>query len=695
MTLSIRKRLQIVIMVAAIVITGCIVFISGKGKSYKNCIVDAGDFNDILVSRTYDSELLAEINFNDQKLFYDEGKGFYLYSIVQGSKMGTNPKVYVLDRDDNELKAAFLEGTITDSKIEGNKGITFAVYNDDAYYASELRLTTLPIIAISSYEDISDDKEKEVGMDISVYDNRDGVVNRILNTQGTVHVRGATSLANPKKNLKLSLKKADKNGELKPDDRTLLGMRSDDDWILNALYSDPEKVREVFSAQLWKKSVGSDNHYGLDTGVEYRYVEVFLNGRYNGLYALGYPLEAAQLGIKSSDTDKALFRKRMPTEETVYLNADGSISSYTLQSNQDLVTNRLLRDYMIEFEESYDDTESLLAMTDSANLTDYFLYVNLIQGWDSIYKNQNLRLQREDGRVKALYIPWDMDFTWGVGTDRLAYTIGPEENFEYKLDDPVYRSLQMDESLVALIKDKYAALRKSTWSDKAVREMLDAYERDIYKSGAFRREQETWDSAANDPSEGLTHFKDYVQRRFDVMDSYVEGFMPQNDVGHENLKFGLDPILTCAGIPYEAEGQICALHVRNLSLWDDEYYNSLMNGFGIPSQYVSEDVSLSKMLALRSGDEKFNSISPDTDLVLFYEGEKAVTQENFFSSGSVMDTDLGQFTYFEGDDGTSGLYLDGNEVITENVNDRKYDLRLTCIDAESLEIIDVYEYSLN
>ena len=692
MVVSIRKRLQIVILVMALVIISCLVFFTGKGKAYKNYIVDADTFNSIIASKNYDSELLADITFNDQELFYDGENDFYLYSIIQGTRTGMNPKVYILDKDGNELRAAFLDGTINDRKIEENRGVTFAVYNDSSYYASELRFTTLPIVSINTYEDIPDYKEAETGMDISVYDNRDGVANRLTKTQGTVHVRGATSLANPKKNLKLSLKKTSKDGSLKTDDRPLLGMRSDDDWILNALYTDPEKVREVFSAELWKKSVGSDNHYGLDTGVEYRYVEVFLNGCYNGLYALGYPLEASQLGIKTTYTDKALFRKRMPTEDTVYLNSDGSVSAYTLQSNQNASVNRLLRDYMVEFDGRCDDVDSLSEMVDADNLADYFLYVNLIQGWDSIYKNQNLRLQREDGLVKALYIPWDMDFTWGVGTDRAAYSIGPEVNFEYKLDDPVYRALQMDGSLKTLMKDKYVDLRKTSWSDKAVTAMLDQYEKDIYGSGAFLREQDRWSSAGNEASEGLTHFKDYVLKRFEVMDSYVENFETEEEVAHNGLKFGLDPILTCAGIPYESDGQICILHVNDSRLWEDEYYKELMDGYGIPSEYVSENISLKRMLVARSGDERFDSASSDTDMILFMDGD-AMQVENFFTSGSVLDTARGQLAYYEGDDGTYGLYLDGNEILAGNVNDRTYNLRLICVDAESLESIENYEYS--
>lgn len=692
MLIGVKKKLQVVFLGLALGVIACLIFFTGKGRSYKKSIVDADAFNGIMASKTYDDKLLAEITFNDQKLFFDEENGFYLYSIISGVGSGTNPKVYVQGRDGNELEAAFLDGAMTKEKISKNSAITFAVYNATSYYVSKLHLTTLPVVSINSYEDIPDNKEMEVGMDVSIYDNREGIVNRTTSSQGTIHVRGATSLANPKKNLKLSLKTISKDGELKSDDRSLLGMRSDDDWILNALYSDPEKVREVFSAQLWKKSVGSDNHYGIDTGVEYRFVEVFLNGRYNGLYALGYPLEASQLEIKAADTDKALFRKRMPVEDTVYLNSDGSVASYTLQSNQDVAANGLLRDYMMEFDDRCDDPALLGQMIDPDNLVDYYLYVNLIQGWDSIYKNQNLRLQREAGSIKALYIPWDMDYTWGVGTDRTAYSIGPQDNFEYKLDDPVYRILQLDEPMTALMKERYLGLRKTGWSDLTIMGMLDQYEKDIYDSGAFLREQERWDSVGNDSSERLSRFKDYVRERFEAMDLYVAGFSADDEVTHVPVRFGLDPILTCAGVPYESDGKICILHVNNEKLWDDEYYKALMDGYNIPAEHVSENVSLRKMLEVRSGDSSFNEYQADTDMILFMDGE-AVPAAGFFTSGSVVETKRGQLAYYEGDDGTCGIYLDGDEILSENAADRVYDIRLICIDAESLEITETYEYS--
>ncbi|MBO6255682.1 MAG: CotH kinase family protein [Bacteroidaceae bacterium] len=57
-------------------------------------------------------------------------------------------------------------------------------------------------------------------------------------------------------------------------------------FILYSCYADPERARNVFSQNLWTESCGTDNAYNINTGSYYKYVELFLNGEYYGLYAL-------------------------------------------------------------------------------------------------------------------------------------------------------------------------------------------------------------------------------------------------------------------------------------------------------------------------------------------------------------------------------------------------------------------------
>ena len=81
-----------------------------------------------------------------------------------------------------------------------------------------------------------------------------------------------------KKGYAVSLTQESVGGHLRDNDISLLGMRQDDDWVLYAAYNDQEKIRNVFSCNLWKDFCSTDNERGIDTGVEYRYLELFMNG---------------------------------------------------------------------------------------------------------------------------------------------------------------------------------------------------------------------------------------------------------------------------------------------------------------------------------------------------------------------------------------------------------------------------------
>ena len=71
--------------------------------------------------------------------------------------------------------------------------------------------------------------------------------------------------------------------------------RTDGEWLLYSAYNDQERIRNVFSSNLWFTGNAGANRFGIKNGMEYRYLELFLNGEYWGLYALGYPLDSKQM----------------------------------------------------------------------------------------------------------------------------------------------------------------------------------------------------------------------------------------------------------------------------------------------------------------------------------------------------------------------------------------------------------------
>ena len=84
----------------------------------------------------------------------------------------------------------------------------------------------------------------------------------------SAHIRGGSSRLNPKKSYKMTLYKQNQTGAgaLRKNKLSFLGMRTDDEWLLYAMYSEDSKVRDKLSQDIWNESgalgIESTGFYG-------------------------------------------------------------------------------------------------------------------------------------------------------------------------------------------------------------------------------------------------------------------------------------------------------------------------------------------------------------------------------------------------------------------------------------------------
>ena len=121
-----------------------------------------------------------------------------------------------------------------------------------------------------------------------------------LNYNGRINIeiRGSTSQTLPKKGYGLTTLKAD---NVSNNNVSLLGMPSENDWILNGLAFDPSLIRDYLSYNL-SRQIGE---YATRTS----YCEVVINGEYRGLYLLQEKIKAGTGRVnvlKIATTDIAL-----------------------------------------------------------------------------------------------------------------------------------------------------------------------------------------------------------------------------------------------------------------------------------------------------------------------------------------------------------------------------------------------------
>lgn len=537
-----KKKIISAVAILILLATIFFVFVCFSGNRWSKYKADSSSYEKIKSERTVsDAKLIESIQFNGFDLFFDKINNRWFYSLVEGDKKQNNPIVSVNVNDKNVKFVTMGDILDKDAKI--------LAYTDDVYVEYELVSTTLPVMNIACDKmPIKDDngEMKDVSCDMRLFDNRKSVNNRIMDSAGEIRVRGSSTTVHPKLGYKLQLRRKE-GDKVKNNDLSLLGMRSDDDWVLYAAYNDYEKVRSVFSANLWYDSCADDNIFGVKNGMQYKFIELFFNDEYYGLYALGYPIDEKQLGLKatsdSASSEYSYKKTAWVSEKEINLNVRDDNKGYSLltkfENPDDYSAWWPLRHY---YQTVFTVTEGqgalLYNLIDYNNAIDMYLYILMIQGEDHIHdyalRNMYITAKSTENSHVMMYTPWDMDITWGLKWDSngwdynrtISYGYSPNDSDMFVMKSSAVNALlEINDPLIRqFIVARYSELRKNAWSEENIDKMIDGYEKDIFDSGAFERDKERWPYGNYcKESDKLNVFKKYVHDRLKAMDEYVGG----------------------------------------------------------------------------------------------------------------------------------------------------------------------------
>ena len=372
-----------------------------------------------------------------------------------------------------------VKSEITADSIERNEPVLIAVYSLRGYKLFRLHFTSLPILSM--------DYEGEIVRD----DDTDIELNGL---PGTAHTRGTSSRIFDKRSYKITL----------DDKASFLDLREDDDWVILSLYNDPERLRPVFGGNLWYSSCAGNNSFGISNGYEFRYIELFRNGEYAGLYALGYKPDQKQFDIGKNEF---LYSKTEWESDGIELQGGKT------KDKAEQAWKALSEDYGIDWKSA----------------EDLWLFINFCAGADNNGKNYYFALKEDrSGKRNMVYCPWDLDLTWGNEYNWEApnyadiYTVSPDTPFDMK-EGPVSEALSAgNRKVIKDLKERYAELRRGKWSDESLSEMIGEYEKKVFSSGAYARDLSMWpNSTQQDPSLRLSRFREYVLERAAWMDEYI------------------------------------------------------------------------------------------------------------------------------------------------------------------------------
>ena len=525
------------------------------------------------------AEAFDSLRINDKQLVYDGKGNAYFATLPEGMRNGgdytakvtyklkaTNAEGYTLKVNGQDPDA---DGYVTFDNVDCETLYPIELTNasENVDLSANIRFTFLPIVELNCSSVNS--KAYTTGS-LRVTDPASLGYDSLM--IAAFKYRGASSSNYPKRSYAIKLR--DENGNSV--DRKLLGYRSDNNWILDAMYIDLACMRNRVATDLWNafecKPYCADREKKVRTGTRGKFVEVILNGQWWGLYCMTEKMDRKQLKLKKfvpaslsttgeNEVHGVLYKSNQWTYE-VFM---GHESNDDNDNKQVIYPHKKVSDYKnilgqetwCEYEFKYPDYEDEAVewrpLHDAANmvatsfilnidsvksrfdypmLRDYYLFIDLLLATDNHGKNlfwYAYDTQGPEGDKLSL-APWDLDGTFGQDWDGVITNtkdvtldfdtyIKNYEHGQFAIFDLIKSRSEWQQDL----KDRYAELRiKGVISGDSIANRFANYASLFEASLADQREQDMWSktyhSRHKDIQGGATYAESWIRRRVNWLD---------------------------------------------------------------------------------------------------------------------------------------------------------------------------------
>lgn len=498
-----------------------IVILSFKNESQEIIVSNSGKIQyveNIKNTHVYNENLISQVYFNGVPLVYCNNDGFYYYSILDkfdnhidtisvDSPIKVNYTISNLDYDD-----------LPKYSLNSKKNMDIIIYSDSYYKEISVKFTYLPIISINVNKLIN---KQKISSKIDIYNpdyiNDGGEYYYSLDSQ--IKTRGSLGMYYPKKSYKFTL-----NG-YQLDGISLFGLKANNEWILDSMYSDPSNVRNVLSSNLWNDIVNLESDSNLKNFLNCRYVEVFINNSYMGLYTLKEQFNDSSLNLDNKILIKGNGYETMKFNPFYISNvfSDNYINfemKYPLSKENSAPFWYFILNKMKNYYSVYSANDFIM---DSSfytnNIIDYKLLLAFCKAVDN-NSIKNVYVEYDILHDKLIYIPWDLDQTFGM-----TWTSSNSDTYMmYEFDMYDELAVNLKELYSPLfnekLKDRYIYLRKNVLNYENVDQYLKRYEYLLIESGAAQRDSEKW--YPYDIETEFNSIRQWTKNRIVYLDSYFK-----------------------------------------------------------------------------------------------------------------------------------------------------------------------------
>lgn len=406
----------------------------------------------------------------------------------------------------------------SDSKLEMGKAYDVTL----GEFEFKLYVTELPILSISTNNQEIKDDPKAAG-NLRLLEKDQVVFESVIG----IELRGGVSQYHPKKSYSVELW-ADESGTEKRKE-SLLGMREDDDWIMDGLWNEPIRIRDFTAHDIWKKmgTVKGLPNKG-ELSIDRRYCELFINDTYKGLYYLGEKFDRKQLDLKEYDgqVQGELYKGFVWADAVTY---DGiatldnnkvTWSGYEAKFPKDVgeLDWNLLYDhvyFVVKSSKAEFDAE-IAAKIDMENAVNYYIFMNYMTGEDN--RGKNVYTGKIDNTSSYFFLPWDLDGTFG--NDWRGERV---DLVNIVISNGLYKRLLQYPPFVSLLKQRWTELRTNVLEKNSIRQLFRDNYSYLARNAVYERESLVKDLTQNYSTQEIEYLESYIDRRSNFLDTYFNG----------------------------------------------------------------------------------------------------------------------------------------------------------------------------
>ena len=395
------------------------------------------------------------------------------------------------------LKSPCLEN-LSETAKEGKPIVLIILSEKEKMYKKvNLIITNLPILYLDFESNSEDDQGRNLNIGKMTLWTGDAASSGYKTVTGNAEwrLRGNSTRSFDKKAWKLNLR--DESFQNK--NMNLLGLGSDDDWILNPMSMDDTFIKEKLIQNLWEQVVSDTKYnYKMSKG---EYIELFINGAYQGLYLLQRRIDMKYLEL---DQRQDILLKGINTWEAENMNEGYEIVSTPLNE-----------------EDTYSELESAMTFDNKNrinidNFIDVSLMLQFISGYDnSGYKNMFYILKKTDDRYNLYLVPWDTDLsfgvTWGYAYENSLNAIIQRQETKAvreNVEDYDFRTVK-----------RWKELRGNILKEENIFRICDSLLEKLESCGAVQRDQKIWGKLHKE-KDNYENLKKFIQERLSLLDAY-------------------------------------------------------------------------------------------------------------------------------------------------------------------------------